>query len=37
MLLVTRGHSRDERMMAGRFPDYRLLHKDRRGSIWGTP
>jgi hypothetical protein len=37
MLLVTRGHSRDAVMMARRFPDYRLLHMDRRGSVWGTP
>jgi len=35
LVLVTRGPSRDADMMSKRFPQYALLHKDRRGSVWG--
>jgi hypothetical protein len=35
LVLVTRGPSRDEVMMSKRFPQYTLLYKDRRGSVWG--
>lgn len=37
LMLVTRGPSRDEAMMAKKFPRYTLLYKDRRGSVWGLP
>ena len=37
LMLVTRGPSRDEVMMSKRFPQYTLLYRDHRGSVWGLP
>jgi hypothetical protein len=35
--LTSAGAARDAAMMAARFPAYRLLGSDRRGSVWGVP
>ena len=34
--LASRGPQNDRAMMAERFPQYRLLSSDRRGSVWGV-
>jgi hypothetical protein len=37
MRLASRGPAADAAMMAQRFPQFRLLHMDKRGSVWGIP
>ena len=37
LMLSSRGAQNDRAMMAARFPQYRLLSEDRRGSAWGPP
>lgn len=35
MVLLSQGAQKDAAMMAARFPQYRILSSDRRGSVWG--
>lgn len=35
--MISHGQKDDEAMMAQRFPDLKLLHSSRQGSVWGQP